>query len=208
MTDEVKSTRETLLHLLLRHKAGLTIDELAAMLSVSRNAVRQHLSSLQRDGLGAVGDVRRNVGRPSQVYTLTPFGMEQFPKQYSLLSGLVLSALKELHGSEGTTTLLKQIADKLTNQYAPRVQGETLAERARTVTEILNELGYEAETDEEGPNSQITAINCVYHNLAPDFPELCALDIELIERLSGSKVEHTECMIKGGESCRFSLSLP
>lgn len=202
------STRERLLGLLLRQKQGLTVDELGDGLEISRNAVRQHLSALERDGLISAGEVRRGVGRPSQVYVLTPTGEEQFPRQYSLLSDWILSSLKELHGSEGMTKLLEQIANRLATQFAPRIVGGTQAERAEAVTAILNELGYVAVTEPSGQELAITAVNCVYHHLAVEYPEVCQLDIELVQRLTGANVDHTECMVRGGRRCRFLLTSP
>jgi predicted ArsR family transcriptional regulator len=206
MGTDLSSTRARLLGLLLRHKAGLTIDELGEKLAISRNAVRQHVSSLETGGLVAVGELRRGVGRPSQIYTLTPLGAEQFPRQYSLLSGLMLASVKELHGSAGASALMKQIADQLARQYRPRVQGETLAERADTVTALLNEIGFLAEAEQSAQGTAITALNCVYHDLATEFPEVCHLDIELIHQLTGARVAHTECMVRGGHCCRFQLT--
>lgn len=205
MSTDLSSTRAKLLGLLLRHKAGLTIDELGEKLAISRNAVRQHVASLENGGLVAVGEVRRGVGRPSQVYTLTPLGAEQFPRQYTFLSGLVLDSVKELHGSEGVSALMRKIADRLAQQYSLRVQGETVPERADTVAALLNEIGFLADSEQTAQGTAIAALNCVYHHLAAEFPEVCQLDIELIQQLTGSRVEHTECMVRGGHCCRFLL---
>jgi predicted ArsR family transcriptional regulator len=201
MGDDSRSTRRALLELLLRRKSGLSIDELGAELSISRNAVRQHLASLESEDLVAAGNVRRSVGRPAQLYTITPLGAEQFPKQYSLLAGLLLSTLRDLHGTAGVTALLEGIARHLAGLYANRVQGDDTTERARAMADILNELGYAAQSSQE----EITAVNCVYHHLAAEFPEVCQLDIALIGRLTGAQVEQTECMLRGGELCRFRL---
>jgi predicted ArsR family transcriptional regulator len=123
VSGDTRSTRSSLLELLLRHKSGLSIEELAAKLSISRNTVRQHLSSLEREGMVAIGNVRRSVGRPIQLYTLTQLGLEQFPRQYSLLSGLLLSTVRDLHGLSGVTALLGAIAGRMTDLYARRVEG-------------------------------------------------------------------------------------
>lgn len=205
MGDELQSTREQLLLLLLENKAGLTIDELGTMLAISRNAVRQHLAALERDGLVSAGDVRRAVGRPSHLYTLTAAGREQFPRQYSLLAALVLAALQELHGPEATGPLFQQIAVRLAEQFGARVTGGNLAERAESVVALMNELGYVARADQAGEDVTLSAVNCVYHHLATEYPDVCSLDVALIERLVGSRVEHTECMVRGGGSCRFRL---
>lgn len=205
MNPTGSTTRERFLGLLLRQKAGLTIDELSESLAISRNAVRQHLAALERDGLVAAGAVRRGVGRPSQVYLLTELGAEQFPRQYSLLSGWILSALDATYGSAGTTQLLGQIASDLAKQFGPQVAGEEMAERAEAVAGILNRLGYEATAEQSELGAAISAINCVYHHLAAEFPIICELDIQLIEQLTGARVAHTECMVRGGHCCRFRL---
>jgi hypothetical protein len=51
----------------------------------------------------------------------------------------------------------------------------------------------------------IDARNCVYHHLAAEHPEVCELDLALLSSLLGGKIEHVECMVRGGASCRFRL---
>ncbi len=50
--SRTSDTRRDLMLMLLSHKAdGLTLDELADRLAITRNAVRQHITALERDGL-------------------------------------------------------------------------------------------------------------------------------------------------------------
>ena len=53
----------------------------------------------------------------------------------------------------------------------------------------------------------IDARNCVYHHLAAEHPEVCELDLALLSSLLGGKIEHVECMVRGGASCRFRLKV-
>lgn len=200
---QVQSTREQLLHLLLQKQEGATIDEMATALRVSRNAVRQHLATLETEGLVAAASVRRLLGRPSHLYALTAAGREQFPKQYSMLSGMLLAALRQVHGEEGTRRVVESLAATLSGQLAHRVTGDTPAERAASVAAIMNSLEYVAKTEQRGDELSLTAVNCVYHHLAPEFPEVCDLDVDLLSRLLGGPVDHTECMARGGRLCRF-----
>src|SRR5688572_3216450 len=66
--------------------SGLTADELADALAVSRNAVQQQLTALQREGLVAVSELRSTGGRPSRAYTLTDSGLELFPRHYARMA--------------------------------------------------------------------------------------------------------------------------
>lgn len=68
----------------------------------------------------------------------------------------------------------------------------------------MNELAYQARCIEDG--SRIEAKNCVYHDLAHEFPEVCQFDLQLLAELMGrdfTQVEHEECMARGGNACRF-----
>jgi predicted ArsR family transcriptional regulator len=49
----------------------------------------------------------------------------------------------------------------------------------------------------------IEAKNCVYHELARAHPEVCQFDLELLSRFMGMDVTQEECMLRGGQSCRF-----
>ena len=59
--------QKQLLQFLLKNKSGLTADELSKELKITRNAVRQHLSALENDGLVAMGATRPSGGRPQQL---------------------------------------------------------------------------------------------------------------------------------------------
>jgi len=53
----------------------------------------------------------------------------------------------------------------------------------------------------------IVAKNCVFHKLASECDEVCLFDISLMTSLLDSKIDHKECMVKGGDACRFSTTL-
>jgi len=69
----------------------------------------------------------------------------------------------------------------------------------------MRELGYETDS----PNSvdvdvtEITAKNCVFHDLAKENPKVCELDLALISTLLETEIEQTECTAIGGHRCRF-----
>lgn len=74
-----QSTRDLILHA-LKSSAQSNIESLADAADVSPITVRHHLNSLQAEGLIEVESVRRKVGRPYYVYSLTEKGNELFPK--------------------------------------------------------------------------------------------------------------------------------
>jgi DeoR family transcriptional regulator, suf operon transcriptional repressor len=197
-----------LLEKLLFKKIGLTIDDLAKELRISRNAVQQHTLALEKGGYIAKGKLTSTGGRPSQVYVLSEKGVDLFPKQYSWFSELLLGSLKSQLGTEGLEIKMHEIAKNLAESLKPKLAGMSLSEKIIEVSRIMQELGFETEVDEGEGLPAIVAHNCVYHHLAKEFEEVCQLDRSLLESLLDREINHEECIIKGGEVCKFKINKP
>src|SRR5690606_14798591 len=74
---------------------------------------------------------------------------------------------------------------------------------AVSLAAAMTEAGYEAQANPA--EGEVTAYNCVFHRLASRFPEVCEYDLAFIRAVTGRSVDHTECMVRGGEACRFRL---
>jgi predicted ArsR family transcriptional regulator len=71
----------------------------------------------------------------------------------------------------------------------------------------MDQLGYNARTVASADKAPvIEADNCVFHELALKNPEICHFDLEMMGTFTGSKVDHQECMARGGNVCRFKFS--
>src|SRR5437660_5934704 len=85
------STRGRILALLrIEHR---TVNELAAALNLTDNAVRAHLMSLGRDGLIQQHGVRRGKRKPHATYGLSAEAEQIFPKAYGPLLNHLLAAI-------------------------------------------------------------------------------------------------------------------
>ena len=62
MLDVFGQRRQSLLNLLLERKDGLTIDQMAAALGITRTAVREHVGALERERLIAAGALAGSTG--------------------------------------------------------------------------------------------------------------------------------------------------
>jgi len=203
-TETGGSTQKSLLTALLRNKAGLTVEALAQSLDISRNAVRQHLTSLERDGLVARGKTQSSGGRPEQLYILTNEGNERFPRQYSWFSQLLLELLQAETGSATLDEKLAELGRRIGASMTSRLSGESGSSgRIAAIAAIMQEIGYDAVAKTADGEQLIEAHNCVFHKLAVKCPEVCSFDIALLSTCSGSRVEHRTCMVRGGDACRF-----
>jgi predicted ArsR family transcriptional regulator len=200
--------QKRLLKLLRGSKPGLSVDELSRGLEITRNAVRQHLVSLEGAGLVAIGAMRPSGGgRPQQLYILTELGKEMSPRQYSWLAQLVLASVQREEGAENMGKRMNEIganvAEQIRSQYPDLV---THKEKVEKLVEVMDQLGYNARNATmPGGEAIIEADNCVFHAMAKKDLEICHLDRGLMETFTDSKVEQHECMARGGNVCRFKL---
>jgi predicted ArsR family transcriptional regulator len=211
MLEMFGERQKDLLRLLHRNKGGMTIDEIVKGLNVTRTAVKQHLSALEREGFVQKGSFKLTKGRPGRAFLLSATGVDLFPKQYSWFSGLLLKGIKAQRGSEGLEQHLREMAGSVSAAVNDRVRGAVGKARITEIAKIMNELAYEAEVVPQSGSEtlpKISANNCVYHHLAQEFPEVCKFDVELLERLSEKLVKHEECIIRGGKACRFAFTEP
>lgn len=200
--------QQQLLTLLLQNKEGFTVEGLSKRLGITDNAVRQHLTALERDGIVVKGAMQSTGGRPEQLFGLTTAGHELFPRHYSWFADLLISSLREEQGTEALRERLEGMGKAVGRQVATRLAGaKDKAERVRLLSEIMRELGYQSGSvtmaNEKLP--AIEAANCVFHSLAQRYPEVCYFDLAMMSEVVGSDVIHDECMVRGGNVCRFKF---
>jgi predicted ArsR family transcriptional regulator len=182
------STRGQIVALLRR--AQQTVEDLAAVLHLTDNAVRAHLLRLERDGLVRQHGVRRGERRPSLVYELTPEAERLFPKAYAPALGRLLEVLAE-HDSRGEVRQLAIDAGRRLAIGQPVADGAP-QQRLQTAADVLSSLGglADVETDAEG-RPWLRGFSCPLGELVVDHPELCALAEALVSEISGLPVRET-----------------
>jgi DeoR family suf operon transcriptional repressor len=207
MAEKIRSRQFQILKLLLENKAGLSIDEIAAELAISRNAVQQHFAVLERDGYIQTGMLNKTAGRPVRSYILTEAGINSFPKQYAWFSELMLNDLKNEMGSAAFQRYLHKLGNNLSQSLLSRFEGKEADERIEELLKIMEALGFNAKSVTDSANNEraIQACNCIYHDLAQKHEEICEFDRTLIASLLDKDIEHVECMAKGGVVCRFKI---
>ncbi|NOT67079.1 MAG: winged helix-turn-helix transcriptional regulator [Methylophilaceae bacterium] len=208
MADHIGSRQRQILELLLEHKEGLCIDEIAKTVNISRNAVQQHVSALELEGYLQAGELTKTAGRPVRSYVLTEAGINSFPKQYAWFSTLMLTDLKNEIGHEAFQRYMYRLGDSLSQSYKYRFAGKRPDERREELLKIMDELGYKTsgKPDSNGTDpTTIKAYNCIFHDLAQKHNEICKFDIALMTSLLEKDVELTECMAKGRGVCCFKI---
>jgi DeoR family transcriptional regulator, suf operon transcriptional repressor len=208
MINNTDSRQDQILTLLLKAPAGLSIDQLAAELDISRNALKQHLLGLENQNLVQAAGLNSTGGRPARSYVLTEQGIHRFPKQYAWFCNLILGELALEMSSGALEKLFWKMGTELAASLAGQFVNKNLSERQFALVELMQSLGYHAELVVQEGESTITAVNCVYHDLAFKHPEICQFDLALMTTLLETPIRQKDCMATGSCSCRFNLGFP
>jgi predicted ArsR family transcriptional regulator len=206
--QKISSRQHQILELLLENRTGLSVDELAKMLDISRTGVQQHFVVLERDGYIKKSTLNKTAGRPVTIYVLTDKGSNYFPKQYAWFSELILSDLQQELGSERFKVFMQKLGIKLADTLRGKFAGKNLTERVDELGIIMTELGFQVKLgmEPETENINIEARNCIYHDLAQKHVEICEFDLALMSSLLDKEVEQLSCMAKGDCSCSFRIN--
>src|SRR5579859_6852058 len=92
-----RSTRMEILEL-LRRRQSASAESISSELGITPNAVRQHLTNLEREGLVRSEPQRAKRGRPALFFFLTDRADSVFPKRYGQLASMVLQEVREIGG--------------------------------------------------------------------------------------------------------------
>lgn len=197
------STRGRLIAILRRESR--TVDEMAAELQVTDNAIRAHLAALERDGFVRQCGVRRGTGagKPAYAYELTASAEQLFPKPYVPVLNSLLSSLAERLTRDEVEALLREVGRRIASEY-PSGVGDAHA-RLEAATEALNQLGGLATLDARQGSPIICGYDCPLASLVPDHPEVCVLAEAFVSEVAGSPVQE-RCQREGTPHCRFELA--
>ena len=201
-------SQQSLVTALLRNRAGLTVDELSQLLSISRNAINQHLSSLGNSGLIQSTQRESTGGRPSKIYALSPSGLELFQRRYSFIAKLLLSWVDKKLGEQELQACLQSLGEQMAGEFEHRMAKQlSSADKLREAAAIMSELGYDASVKQDSENSaEIIANNCIYYQLAEEHQGFCALDLSFLAALLKAGIQHKECIVKKGNYCCFAIA--
>jgi DeoR family transcriptional regulator, suf operon transcriptional repressor len=199
------TTRDKILHI-IKTRGQATVAELSSVLAISAVSVRHHLSSLQAQGLLRSTEVRRGVGRPHLVYSLTELAHERFPAKYLRLSERLLDELKTSLPPQALEEMFTRMAEGMVAEYASQLANKSLEDKMQVLMELLGAEGFMARWNRTGETISLTEYNCPYLHIGQRHPEVCSIDQTVIQHLLNANVEKTTCVLNGDEHCVFVIT--
>src|SRR5829696_1301519 len=164
------STRGQIVTLL--RSAPSTVEELAGKLSLTDNAVRAHLATLERDGLVRQSGLRRGPRKPHFTYVLTDQADRLFPKAYDALLNQLITVLKTRLEPTEIEEVLREVGRSLAANTPPGQNG-SLENRVQTAVKVLEAIGGAADVEQQGDKMVIASSRCPLAAAVSVHPEVC-----------------------------------
>jgi predicted ArsR family transcriptional regulator len=198
----LSSTRGQVVELLRRGEA--TVNELAEALNLTNNAVRAHLTTLERDRLVRPSGKRSGVRKPETLYALTPEAEQLFPKAYHLLLNQLLTVLGKRFSPDEIEEILREVGQSLAAGSSSSLKEMGLRARAEKALQVLKSLGGLADLQETSGGLVIRGYSCPLAAAVNVHPEVCQLAEALLTDIIGAPVQET-CERNGTPRCIFQI---
>lgn len=189
---------------LLRGGAS-TVEELAERLELTDNAVRAHLSTLERDGLVRQSGVRRGARKPHFTYSLTSEAEKLFPKAYDALLNQLIAVLKGRLDEQELEGVLREVGRGIAAGAAPGQQDD-LGSRVQTALKVLAAIGGAAEVEQLEDKFIIYSNGCPLSAAVSVHPEVCRLAETLVSEIVKAPVQEC-CDRTSTPRCRFEIKV-
>jgi predicted ArsR family transcriptional regulator len=183
-------------------RGSQTVEDLRNLLGITDNAVRAHLSSLERDGIVHQTSTRPSGRRPAVVYGLTDDAERSFSQAYMPVLTRLVDALGERMSADELELLLRDVGEKLA-QDQPALKGN-LRDRARGAAAVLTALGGLADVEESKGAIAIRGYSCPLADAVRAHPATCEAARALVSELVGVDVKE-ECEKGSRPRCRFEI---
>ncbi|MGR5096165.1 helix-turn-helix transcriptional regulator [Vibrio maritimus] len=193
---------------IIKREGAVTAKRIAERLGITTMGARQHLQSLEEDGLLRFEDVKVKVGRPNRHWSLTAQGHARFSDRHSDLTIQFIDAIENVFGSEGLEKVSKEREFNTLTTYQPHFdQLPDLQSKVQKLTELREKDGYMAELEQTDDGFVLIENHCPICKAASRCEALCQSELNVFQALVGSdvNVERDEHIVKGARRCVYKF---
>jgi DeoR family suf operon transcriptional repressor len=198
-----QSTRGKVLFL-LKKRGACTVAYLSHQLELTPNAIRQHLSALERDNLVTQQPVKTGPNKPALAFSLAPNAESLFPKRYGALLSKLVENLERKQGRDKVCHLLSELGESLAERYVNCLIDLTFEERMKEVGRIMEESGSIPDWEINSQGWVVRDFNCPYSAAARAHPSVCEVQRSFLQRLLGPTKVTVACQQQEG-LCGFQI---
>lgn len=194
--------------LYLKQDGPTTMSKLASRLKVTKEAVRQQLALLHKEGWlqkEVLREAKARSGRPTVRYMLTTAGDHVFPKAYDALAVELLETVGRQLGPDALRQLLSAFTENRVKKWQSLLEGKTLPEKLKALKELYLSKDPFTSVEEVPGGYRLVENNCPFLNVATQQPALCSVTVSMLTRLLGVQVVREERFQSGNGRCVFHV---
>lgn len=195
---------------LLKTRGPQSSAQLGAALGITQEAARQQMIKLANEGFVEGTSEASGVGRPTQVWRLTPAGQARFPDAHAELAAQLIRTIRTELG-EGALERLIAVRERETQaNYAAETADTTdLRERVARLAAIRTREGYMAEWREEQDGGYLLVENhCPICAAATECQGFCRAELAVFQAVLGvgAEVTRIEHIPMGARRCAYRIT--
>jgi predicted ArsR family transcriptional regulator len=186
-------------------RSELTADDLATQLGLTANAVRAHLTAMERDGIVRRVGTRAGTTRPAHLFELTPEVEQLLSRAYVPLLLQMVDVFVHALPARQVNALLRRVGGGLAATLSGgRKPSGSLEARVRQVSTLLNEqLGALTHVERNG-GYVIRGAGCPLSAVTGRYPGVCLAMESAITEIVGSRAREC-CERDGRPRCCFRI---
>ena len=207
-TNATPAQREILDHLKINGPSE--VSTIAASLSVTTMAIRQHLYALEAAGLVefATADPTGERGRPSKRWQLLDPANAYFTDAHADLSVELIANVREVFGEKGLDKLIERRTEHQTAHYKAALLGaNSLKEKVKRLAKLRTDAGYLAEAQPTDDGFMLIENHCPVCRAARACTGLCRQELEVFQAALGKEVliARSEYILAGARRCTYHI---
>jgi predicted ArsR family transcriptional regulator len=193
----------------LKMRGPQTVAELGCATGVCGEAARQQLVRLAAEGLVVATSQPRGVGRPAQVWALTPAADAKFPDGHAELAATLIRLVRTQLGDAALERLFEARAAESRTAYAATLAGAAdLAEKVARLAEVRTREGHMAEWWPDGDGYLLLENHCPIPAAVTSCGAFCRAELDTFRAVLGPDVdvEWTEHIVQGDRRCAYRIT--
>ncbi|MCP8884170.1 transcriptional regulator [Devosia sp. XJ19-1] len=193
----------------LKMQGSLSATALGDRLGTTSEAARQQLARLAEEGLVEARSASAGVGRPTQLWGLTPAAQSRFPDTHAALTVQLLDIVRTRLGDEALDAIISVREADTRSAYVAAVEpAPDLKARVAALADLRSQEGYMAAWTEQPDGSLLLIENhCPICAAATACQGFCRAELEVFRSVLGPdvEVERQEHIVSGGRRCTYSI---
>ena len=188
---------------------GKNVKEIATVVDLSTNAVRNYLIELEKDGFVVSNTQKSDMGRPAILYSLHEKALSLFPKYYVEFAVSLIDELVNQLGKSKTKKILSDVGITLGKEIVvnrfEKDEHLSIEERIITLTKVFEDYGKFPTVLEDKKYYYVRNSNCLLFGIVKEHSILCEVDHNIVSTILHTTPEKQQCLKNGDPFCQYRI---